>query len=76
MKKHNVTAAFQTELEQARPLPPDIPEGVVRCYTSRLDLTARLYMAPISEGRLDTARRNLDRLMKQLCEEQTSNSDG
>jgi hypothetical protein len=75
MKKHNFTAAFQTKLEQVRPLSPDISEGVARCYPLRPDLTAQLYMSPISEERLDTARRNLDRLMKQLYEKQTSNSD-
>jgi hypothetical protein len=75
MKKHNFTAAFQTKLEKVRPLSPDIPEGVARCYLLRPDLTAQLYMSPISEERLDTARRNPDRLMKQLREEQTSNSD-
>lgn len=43
-----------------------IPEAVARCYPVRPGLTAQFYMSPTSEERLDTVRRNLDRLLEEL----------
>jgi hypothetical protein len=67
MKKHNFKAKSRTELEQVRLPSAGIPKGVARCYPLRPDLTAQLYMSPISKKRLDTAQRNLNRPFKQMC---------